>query len=67
MRNVTNDVVLGIKNRQRRHALVIHELESCSQRIVATKDSVSSIHVVLANICDSLDGQNILRPNIQVL
>jgi hypothetical protein len=29
MRDVTNDIVLGVKNGQRRDALIVHELESC--------------------------------------
>lgn len=65
VRNVANDIILGVKDREGGHAFVVHELERCCKWFVAA--GIESAFVLTKCAEDLLYSQNILRPYAQVL
>jgi hypothetical protein len=64
MRYVADDVVLGIEDRERRYTFVVHHLESCCERLVATVFSISDIPDTQG--AHLLDSHDILGADVQV-
>jgi hypothetical protein len=65
VRDVANDVVLGIKHRDGRHTLVMHHFQSCGKRLVAAIYCQSSCSTLTYEYL--LDGQDLLLSNAQIL
>lgn len=66
MRDIPNNVVLVVHHRQGSYSLVVHELESIGNGLIATVFNINKTHSAMTAMENSLDRNNLLRAQIKI-